>query len=61
MTKNMLNEKLVNALSNFSRELSKEYDEQSTEPATHSDIATLSIKTHALFDDFRKAIIEYLD
>lgn len=61
MTKTDLDEKLVKALDSFSKELSKEYNEQSKEPATYADIATLAMKTHALFDDFRQAILKYLD
>lgn len=61
MTKTDLDEKLVEALSNFSNEISEEYNVHSKEPATYADIATLADKTHALFFDFRQAILKYLD
>lgn len=61
MSKEELDQKLVSALSNFSNELSEEYNVHSKEPATYADIATLAIKMHDLLDDFRNSILEYLD
>ncbi len=56
-----LDEKLTQALMNFSSDMSAQYSDYSKEPVTGGDLAVLSRQTFYLLDDFRKNIISYLE
>lgn len=61
MTENQLNTALNEALENYSKEIRSIYKEGSREQATEHDINELARQTFYVLDEFRKAIVKYLE
>lgn len=61
MTKAQLNDKLTNTLVLFSEEIKSKYNEFDQTPATKADVAEVARQAFYALNDFKNAIIEYLD
>lgn len=61
MTKDEFKKSLSEALENFRADTQSSFDEMSNEPATKGDIADLAKMTFYALNDFRNALIKYLE